>query len=239
MRPTKKNKKIIAIIPARGGAKGIPKKNIRILAGKPLIVYTINSALQSKYVTRIVVSTDSKEVSDISISAGAEVIKRPKKFAKDFSPTQQAVDHVIDYLARNEKYKPDVVLLLQPTSPLRTAKDIDQALDIFFKNTCESVISICELEHSPHWSFKIKEKYLKPVFDSKYLNQRRQDLPKAYIPNGAIFISTPGNLFKYKSFFCERVLPYIMPKERSVDIDNKHDFKLAEFFIQESQNGKI
>ncbi|MGA2418311.1 MAG: N-acetylneuraminate synthase [Candidatus Staskawiczbacteria bacterium] len=231
--------KILAIIPARGGSKRIPQKNIKPLLGKPLIVYTIESALKSKYLDRIIVSTDDEEISQISKGTGAEVIKRPKNLAEDNTPTHPVVEHIIAYLGETEKYKPDIVLLLQPTSPLRTAQDIDRAIELFLKNKCESVVGVREAEHLIHASFKIEEKYLKPILNRKYLELKRQDLPKVYIPNGAIFISTPANLFKYKSFFCEKILPYIMPTEKSVDIDNEADFESAELLIRKNQDEKI
>jgi CMP-N-acetylneuraminic acid synthetase len=226
-----KNKKILAIIPARGGSKGIPRKNIKLLSGKPLMTYTIEVALKSKYLDRVIVSTDDKEIAKISKKYGAEVIKRPKILAIDRAKTIDVIFHLLSVL-KKEKYDPDVIVLLQPTSPLRIVKDIDNAIELFLKNKCESIISICESGHSPYWSFKIKSGYLTPILGRKYFKQRRQGLSKSYIPNGAIYISTPKNLFKYKSFYTNKILPYIMPLERSIDIDNETDFKLAELILK-------
>ena len=223
--------KIIAFIPARGGSKGIPRKNIKLLLNKPLITYSLEYAKKSKYINKVVVSTEDKEIAEISKEYGAETIKRPEELAKDDSPTIDAIFHTLTVL-KEQNYNPDIIALLQLTSPLRTAKDIDNAIELFLNEDCESVVSVCAVEHSPYWSFKIELKYLKPVFEEKYLKMRRQDLPKIYVPNGAIYIATPENLRKYNSFYCSRTFPYIMPPERSVDIDNEIDFMLAELVMR-------
>ncbi len=221
---------ILAIIPARGGSKGIPRKNIKFLAGKPLIAYSIETVAKSKYVDKIVVSTEDPEIKDISKSYGVEIINRPKELAKDDSPTIDAVAHSLNSLEK-DGYLADIIVLLQPTSPLRTEFDIDNSIDIFMKNNCEAVVSICTLDHSPHLSFKIEKGYLKSFFGNKYLSTRRQDLPLLYRPNGAIYIIKPRTLYKYKSFYPPNTIPYIMPIERSIDIDNEFDFFLSEFLI--------
>ena len=226
-----KHKKVIAIIPARSGSKGIQRKNIRLLAGKPLIAYSIEAALKSKYIDRVVVSTEDEEIAEISKKYGAEVIERPQELAKDKSPTIDTIYHAFNVLEK-ENYSPDVVVLLQPTSPLRTAVDIDNAIKLFLDGKCESVVSVCEMEHPPYWSLKTEEGYLKPLFDAKYFRIRRQDLEKAYMPNGAIFVSTLQILYKYKSFYCEKIIPYVMLAERSVDIDTEMDFLLAELLVK-------
>lgn len=222
--------KIIAIIPARGGSKGLPRKNIRLLAKKPLISYTIEEALKSEYINRIIVSTEDQEIANISKHYGAEVVKRPDSLSRDDSLTIDAVFHVIES-PNVQIEKLDVVILLQPTSPLRNLQDIDIAIDIFLKNECNSVISVCEYEHSPYWAYKIDDKFLKPLFENSYLKMRRQDLPKSFMPNGALYISTVGVLQEYKSFNSPKTLPYIMPLIRSVDIDNELDFIVAESIL--------
>jgi CMP-N-acetylneuraminic acid synthetase len=222
---------IIAIIPARGGSKGIPKKNIKQLAGKPLIAYSIEAALKSKYIDRVIVSTEDEEIAEISKKYGAEVVDRPKELAKDETPTIDVIFHFLEIL-KMKNYNPDIVVLLQPTSPLRSAEDIDNAIKLFLDSDCESIVSVCEVEHPPYWSFKIEGGYLKSLFGDEYLRRRRQDLEKVYMPNGAIYISTPENLRIYKSFYCPRTIPYIMPVERSVDIDNEIDFMIAELVMK-------
>jgi len=226
--------KIIAIIPARGGSKGISHKNILLLAGKPLIAYTIDYALKSKYIDTVVVSTEDKEIAAISSKYGAEIVKRPAILTQDNSPTIDAVFHVLESLKIQDE-KQTVVVLLQSTSPLRNSLDIDNAIELFLKNECDSVISVCESEHPPFWAYNIDDQYLKPLFENNYLRMRRQDLPKSYMPNGAIYISTVDVLQENKSFNSSRTLPYVMPAIRSVDIDNELDFIVAESIISMSK----
>lgn len=223
--------KILALIPARGGSKGIQKKNIKLLFGKPLIAWTIDQAKKSEYLNKIIVTTEDEEIGEISRSWGAEIIKRPKELAKDESPTIDAIFHALEVL-KSENYNPDIIILLQPTSPLRTTKDIDNAMELFLNTNCESVVSVCELKHSPYWCFEIEKGYLKSLFGDEYLRRRRQDLENVYMPNGAMYISTPENLRKYKGFYCLRTIPYIMPPERGIDIDNEVDFMLAELLTK-------
>jgi len=223
-------KSIIAIIPARGGSKGIPRKNIKNLGGKPLIAYTIDEALRSKYLEHVFVSTEDPEIAKISKEYGAQVIDRPASLAEDTSKTVDAVLHAIEYLEK-EGTHPHVVVLLQPTSPLRAADDIDVAVKLFLDNECDSVISVCEPDHSPFWCFTISGKYLQPLIDNKFDNTRRQDLPRVVTPNGAIYISTPETIRKYEGFYGDRIIPYCMPPERSIDIDGPIDFTIAEVLI--------
>ena len=226
-----KNKKITAIIPARGGSKGLPRKNIRLLFGKPLIAYTIEVALKSKYLDKVIVSTEDKKIAQISRKYGAMVIKRPKELATDRAEITEVIFNVLDIL-RKKNYIPELIVLLQPTSPLKNTDDIDRAIKLFLKNKAESVVSVYQVKKSPYWYFKIINKYLRPMLGRKYLKKRRQDLPNFYMANGAIYISTPKTLLKYKSFFCKKTLPYIMPPERSIDIDNEIDLKLVELLIK-------
>ena len=226
--PTKR--KIIAIIPARGGSKRLPRKNIKIFLGKPLIARTIEQALKSKYLDRVIVSTDNREIAEISQKYGAEVMERPKKLAGDKSRVIDAVFQALDVL-KKAKYVPQIAVLLQTTSPLRTTKDIDGAIQLFLKNKCEAVISFYESD-SLLWSFRMGKRYLEPVLGKKYLKQRSQDLAKVYVPNGALYVFTPRNLSKYKSFYAKKLLPYIMPAQRSTDIDYEIDLKLAELIMK-------
>jgi CMP-N,N'-diacetyllegionaminic acid synthase len=228
------NEKILAIIPARGGSKRVPKKNIKSLFGKPLIYYSINSALQSQYIDKVIVSTEDEEIKDISIQFGAEIVERPNNLAEDESSTIDVVFHVLDMLKENS-YEPTLIILIQPTSPLRDNEDIDEAIELFLKSKCDILMSVCETQHPPFWCLKLEEGFLKPIFDNKYLSMRSQDLEKAYQPNGAIFITRPKDLTINKSFYSENAIPYIMPLEKSVDIDDEFDFMIAEFLMQRHQ----
>ncbi|MDD4496920.1 MAG: acylneuraminate cytidylyltransferase family protein [Methanosarcinaceae archaeon] len=221
--------KIIAIIPARGGSKGIPRKNIQMLAGLPLIAHTIKEALQSQYVDTVVVSTEDQEIANISKRYGSEIVERPEKIAKDDSPTIDAILHVLrNYEAKNKKY--DVVVLLQPTSPLKSSFDIDTAIELFIRNDCDSLISVCETTHTPYWCYNIKESYLNPIFD-KESQKRRQDLPETYRPNGAIFIAYTEIIKNKKDFVTKKTIPYIMSIERSIDIDTEFDLLFANYLM--------
>jgi CMP-N,N'-diacetyllegionaminic acid synthase len=225
------NENFCAIIPARGGSKGIVGKNIRPLNGKPLICYTIEESLKSSYLNEVFVSTDDQTIAKISKKCGAKIIDRSAELAEDKSPTIDAIFHAID--AIKDTSDEDIIILLQPTSPLRNAADIDKALDIFIKTDCDSVISMCKVEHSPYWCFKYEGDKFKPLFGNKGLKLSRQELPDVYLPNGAIYITTIKKLYKNNGFYCDKIVPYIMPPERSIDIDEEIDFKLAKLLIQE------
>jgi N-acylneuraminate cytidylyltransferase len=226
------SKEILAIIPARGQSKGVQKKNIRSLAGKPLITYTIKAALDCKTVSRVVVSTEDDEIAHISKVSGAKAIKRPMELAKDDSPTIDAIFHVLDTLLELEDYDPETIVLLQATSPLRIAGDIENALKLYEITPCESVISVVEHPHSPYWMLKVENEYLVPLFGTDFTKMRRQELPRAYLPNGAIFIASPRVIRQYRSFYCGQSIPYVMSPERSIDIDTELDFMLAECLLE-------
>jgi len=230
-------KSIIAIIPARGGSKGIPHKNIKNLGGEPLIAYTIGVALKSKYLDHIFVSTEDPEIAEISRKYGAQVIDRPPALAEDTSKTVDAILHAVEYV-EGEGIQPYIVVLLQPTSPLRNTEDIDAAVKLFLDNECDSVISVCEPDHSPFWCFTLNGKYLQPLFDKNFDTTRRQDLPKVVMPNGAIYVSSPGFIREYEGFYGDRTIPYCMPPERSIDIDTPLDFTVAEVLINRDTDKK-
>jgi len=221
---------IIAIIPARGGSKGVPHKNIKKLGEKPLIAYSIVESLKSEYLDYVFVSTEDSEIANISKKYGAQVINRPPALAEDTSKTVDVVLHAIEYLVQ-EGIHPQIVILLQPTSPLRNVDDIDTAIKLFLENECDSVISVCEPDHSPFWCFRFDGRYLQPLFGQEYKNMRRQDLPKVMMPNGAIYISSPESIARFGGFHSDHMIPYCMPPERSIDIDTALDFTIAEVII--------
>lgn len=211
----------------------MPRKNIAQLNGKPLIAYSIESAFKSNFVDRVIVSTEDAEIAEVSRRHGSEVLNRPKELAQDNTPTISVVQQVLNQL-KEEKYIVEVVVLLQPTTPLRTTEDIDAAVQLFLTSNCQSVVSICEMEHSPYWAFQMERGYLKPLLGKKYLKMRRQDLPRVYLPNGALFVSSPKALYKTKSFYSSRTMPYIMPPERSIDIDCEYDLLQAKILLEKS-----
>jgi CMP-N-acetylneuraminic acid synthetase len=224
--------KSFAVIPARGGSKGLPNKNLKLLHGKPLITYTIEAALESKNIDEVIISTESEEISNISSKYGISIFERPIELASDTASIIDVVLHVLERM-REVRNHPEIITLLQPTSPLRSSKDIDTAIELFRTKDCTSVVSVNELTHSPYWSFAIENQYMIPLFDRKFFKMRRQDLPKIYSANGAIYISTPQLIIDNHGFYSAKMAPYIMPSERSIDIDTLIDFKLAELIMRE------
>jgi N-acylneuraminate cytidylyltransferase/CMP-N,N'-diacetyllegionaminic acid synthase len=227
-------KKILGIIPARGGSKGIPNKNIRPVYGKPLIAYSIEAGLKSKYIDDIVVSTDSAAIKEVSEKYGAEVpFIRPVELSGDKAGTIDAVLHALDFLEKASRSY-DYTVLLQPTSPLRTCEDIDSAIEAFLKSGRDSLVSLCEVEENPYLMQTIENGRMKRLleFDGSL---RRQDLPKVYIFNGAIYINKVKMLKCEKRFVNNDTLPFIMEDEKSIDIDTIADLKLAEFLIEERE----
>ncbi|MBN2240382.1 MAG: acylneuraminate cytidylyltransferase family protein [Dehalococcoidales bacterium] len=225
------NIKILGVIPARGKSKGLPHKNIKPLCGRPMIAYTIIAALQSSRIGRIIVSTEDKEIARISGDYGAEVIDRPEYLAKDDTPSLPVIKHVLETLNEKSGYKPDIVVILQPTSPLRTSEDINNAIDVFISSGCDSVISICRNEHPPQWIYRIVDDKIQPLFQDIQAVSRRQDYEDTYIPNGAVYVTRTEIITDESRMLGDDTRPYIMPVERSVDIDNEYDFTIAEFLL--------
>lgn len=230
-----KNRKILALIPARGGSKGLPYKNIKPLLGKPLIAWTIEQARKSKYIDRVIVSTDDAKIARISKRYNAEVpFIRPKELAGDDSPIFETVLHAMKYFERkNEPF--DVLLLLECTSPMRYKSDIDNVIaKIVNHNKATGVIGMVEVtsEH-PMWCNKLINGYLVKFVSkaSSPTNMNRQLLEKAYLPN-SIYATWWDDFKKYKSFHQPKTLPYFLKKEQSVDINDEVDFYIAECIIK-------
>ena len=221
-------KKYLSIIPARGQSKRVKNKNILPLNGKPLIAYTINSALKSKYLDRVFVSSDNTAILEMSKRFGAETLKRPRNLAKDTSTTFDVIKHAIKNIKGFE-----YVVVLQPTSPLRDEKHINKAINFLKKKKADAVISVCKEDHSPLWSNVLpKDKSLKGFLKEKIVNKRSQDLKNYYRLNGAIYICKIQKLLEKKSFFLKsNIYAFEMSREKSIDIDTKLDFLLAEFLI--------
>ena len=223
----------LAIIPARGGSKGILRKNIVGLNGAPLISYTIGAALASSSVSRVIVSSEDEEVLDISVSYGAEVIKRPVELAGDYSPVEALIFHCLDKLQREEHFVPESFVLLQPTSPLRTCRHIDEAIKFFIENFSQAVISVYESLHHPLKSLMIDERgFISGLIKNEYVGIPRQQLPKAYTPNGAIFIIKTETFRKYRTLFPPETMPYFMSKSDSVDVDDMDDLEYAALLMK-------
>jgi len=224
-----KNKTFLAIIPARGGSKRLPRKNILELDGKPLIAYSIEAALNSKYIDRVVVSSDDSEILEVSQKFGSTILKRPDSLATDTSSTFDAIHHTL------ENYNSyDYIILLQPTSPLRTTKHIDEAIELLERKRADAIISVTQMEHSPLWSNTL-DKYgsMRNFISDEIRNKRSQDLEAHYRLNGAIYICQKDRLLNEKCFFIQdNIYAYQMGNESSIDIDEEIDFKLAKLYME-------
>ena len=230
------SEKILAIILARGGSKRIVNKNIKELNGKPLIAYTIEEAQKSKYLDRLILSTDDEEIIRVAKQFGAEIaFLRPKELATDTTTSEDAMVHAINWLSNNEGYNSDYVMLLQPTSPLRKAEDIDNAFEKLIKEKGDSIISLCKVDKHPYGMMKIENGKAIPYISNRKKYNRKQDLPNLYYINGAIYITKTNLFLKTKLLLAGKLIPYIMPKERSIDIDDIFDWRIAELFILNSK----
>jgi len=225
---------VLAIIPARGKSKGLPRKNIIDVAGKPLIAWTIEASLNSKCISKTIVSSEDLEILGISLEYGAEIIKRPDNLARDDSTSESVVMHALDYLeSLGEIFH--YIILLQPTSPLRTSKDIDSAFKIMSESNAKAVISVYEFDNKILKTLtKNSAGFLESIVNNKYPFMRRQDLPKVYMPNGAIYIINIKAFLERNSFLTEKTVNYLMPQEKSVDIDSFDDIEI----IQKSLRNK-
>jgi CMP-N,N'-diacetyllegionaminic acid synthase len=224
---------ILGIIPARGGSKGIFRKNISPLAGKPLIGWTIEAALNSQVCEQLIVSTDDPEIATVACVYGADTpFIRPPSLSSDTATSLSVVEHAIDSMNDTCAKTFSHVLLLQPTSPLRTAEDIQNAV-IIAKKTDAAVVSVCVPQHHPYLSKIILEDgTLGNLIPESAQCSNRQDFPPVFTLNGAIYIISVDGLRKEKTFTPQKTLPYVMPTERSLDIDTPWDLFLAEQIIQ-------
>jgi len=230
---------VLAIIPARGGSKGIPRKNLALLCGKPLIQYTIDAAKGSKFITKLILSSDDEEIIEYCKSQNVEVFfKRSAVLAKDNIPMLPIIKHAVSFLEENMSYKPDYIILLQPTSPLRAEKHIDEAINMLINSDVDSIVSVVEVPHNfnPYSIMKLEDSYLKPFLEYDENMNLRQMKPKFYARNGAaIYAFTCNCLTTKNSIYGDKILPYFMRKEESIDIDDEFDLKIAEFVLE---NGK-
>ncbi len=225
--------KILALIPARGGSKRLLGKNIRLLGGKPLIAWSIDSVKDITEICDILVSTDDPLIASVASSSGALVPwLRPDELATDTASSVDVVIHALDWYEAN-KGLVDGVLLLQPTSPFRTKETICQGIELFRDNCKQLVIGVSPSPVHPMWTLKMVQGKLVPFHSNHGLDIRSQDLPTAYIVNGSFYLSSPGDLRKYKSFTTIASIPLLIesPKE-ALDIDTHWDFKIAECFVK-------
>jgi CMP-N,N'-diacetyllegionaminic acid synthase len=228
---------MLAIIPARGGSKGLPGKNIRPLLGKPLLAYTIEAAKNSRLITDIVISTDDEEIAGTAVKFGARLpFMRPANLASDNSLAIETYMYTIEKIARDSRKQIDAFVVLQPTSPLRTSGDIDAAISLFIERKADSVVSYTEEAHPVNWHKYISQDMsFENIFTDRIAN--RQEYRKSYFPNGAIFVYR-YNLIRSGNLYSRNSFAYIMPRDRSVDIDTMQDFDYAEFLLLKQENPK-
>ena len=228
---------VLAVIPARGGSKGVPKKNIHPVKGKPLIIYTIKVAKKCEMITDLVVSTDDSEIREISAENGVEVpFVRPADLATDTALAIPTIQHSVTMMEKKKKTVYDIVVMLQPTTPLRSVNDISESLQLLLNSDADGIISVVQVNNfHPMKMKKIVDglliNYEKPPVE----NPPRQLLPPVYIVNGAIYATRRDTLMENDSFIGKKCLPYIMPEERSVNIDSILDFKLVERIISDNE----
>ena len=221
---------VLALITARGGSKGISRKNVKLLGGKPLIGWSIDAAKGASCIDRIIVSTDDEEIASISRELDADLpFMRPPELAADDTPGIAPVLHAILQLPDYEW-----VLLLQPTSPLRSAEDINGIWQFCQERRAPSAVSVCEVGNHPYWMYQCNaDQRLQPFIKGKPDLARRQDLPPAYALNGALYLARTDWLLEHRNFVGPETLGYIMPPERSVDLDTPQDWRWVEYLIEQ------
>lgn len=233
------NMKILAFIPARAGSKRVPNKNIKLFKGKPLIAYTIETAKKSRFINRVVVSTDSQDIADIAKQYNAEVpFLRPGEISHPDSTEMQFFEHALDWFEKNEKYEPDLIVLLYPTSPFRKTESIDRAVAEMLKHPeADSLRSIKLCSEHPCKMWVTDMDYLKPFVKSEKPNMHTlsyQLLPVVYIQNASIYITKPSTIREKKSPTGDKILPFVMDEMESIDINTPLNFVFAEFIMGNS-----
>lgn len=234
---TEKKLNILAIVPARGGSKGLPGKNIKMLNGKPMIHYTIEEAQKSKYINRLILSTDSKEIANVCRPTGIEIpFMRPPELATDTALAIDNYEYTLKKMKEEFGFTADVLVVLQPTSPLRTVEDIDNAIAMYIDRKADSVIGLCETPHPINWTRRVdSEGKISDYLKERISHANRQELEVLYIPNGVIFVLNVNLFLAHKIYYFNNTYAYIMPKERSVDIDDQLDFDLAELILKKRE----
>ncbi len=222
---------MIGIIPARGGSKGVVRKNIRPVAGQPLINYTIQAAQASQLLTHFITSTEDSEIATIAHALGSPVLSRPLDLAADGTPMLPVVKHILS-MVEPAKGRQDYIVLLQPTTPLRTVKDIDASINLLIETGADSVISVCKVEdHHPSRMYRLEKDHLVP-YAQEASDRLRQKLSPVYHRNGAVYVCRRSLLDGCGTLIGPDTRPYIMPRERSINIDDELDLAFADFLLR-------
>lgn len=226
------DQKVLAIIPARGGSKGLPRKNILPLGDKPLIAWSIDAARASKYIDRVICSTDDQDICDVAREYGCDVpFMRPSALATDSATSLDTVVHAIE----NSGDEYDIIVLLQPTSPFRSERHIDEAIELHTGNRAWSTTSVCEVNKSPEWMFWVDEQTheMSSILSGVDTCSRRQESKVAHVLNGALFVNDRNELIERQRFIDEQTLAYFMEKRSSIDIDVREDLEYAKFLLEQ------
>lgn len=231
-----RGKKVLAVIPARGGSKGVPRKNIKPLGSKPLVAWTIDEAKKSAYIDRLIVSTDDEEIAEVAMKYGCEVpYMRPAELAQDDTSGLAPVLHALKMISGY-----DYVVLLQPTSPLRTVGDIDGSIEKCIDLVANACVTVTLSDKPPYWMYQFHaEDRLKPVIELNQQIIRRQDAPDVYVLNGAVYVAQIDWFLQQQTFLSEETIGYVMPKNRSHDIDTHLDFLLVEEVLKQEKLREI
>jgi len=231
--------KMLCLILARGGSKRVPHKNIKSLAGKPLISYTIECAKHSNFINRIIVSTDDKEIAKVANKYGAETpFLRPDNISKDTSTELEAFKHALSWLKENENYEPDMIVKLFPTSPFRKTESVDRAIELLLNNSqADSVRSVTLCSEHPYKMWTIEQNYLKSLIPPQQKPKEAhtlsyQLLPTIYIQNASIDVTRPKNIWEQESITGKNIIPFIMDEYESLDVNTSLDFQLAELLMK-------
>ncbi len=222
--------RVLAIVPARGGSKGIPGKNLVFVAGKPLLVHTLEQALAAPSITRLVVSTDSPEIADVARCNGAEVVERPAELSGDEAPSESALLHCLQHLQATEEYVPDLVVFLQATSPLRRAADIEEAVATLRREEADSLFSACRQRG---FVWRVGRENIRPLNYDPLHRPRRQDAPEDVIENGAVYVLKPWVLTELGCRLGGKISIYRMDSLSSLEVDEPGDLALVEMALQE------
>jgi len=220
---------VLALVPARGGSKGVPRKNIRTIGGKPMIAWTIEAARGSKYIDRLILSSDDQAIIDIAVECGCEApFVRPAELASDSADSMSVIRHAIGVLPEQFEY----LVLLQPTSPMRRTEDIDGAIERCVNGDAPACVSVCEADKSPFWMLRMDgQGVIHPLFPAHQIPYRRQDAPSVFALNGAVYVARTEHLRLGGTFLATGALGYPMPKERSLDIDTELDLAIVDFLL--------
>jgi len=224
---------ILGIIPARRGSKGISKKNLRKVSGIPLIEYTIKATKKSKKITRLIVSTNSHEIIELAKKLEVEVpFRRPTKYSRDNSPSSDFINHALQFLKKTENYSPDIVIILQPTSPLRDPLNIDKSVELLIHSKSSSVLGVFPMKQNPFMAFILnKNKFLIPYKKEFTKYFQRQKLPSFFYPTGSLYTFWTKTFLNHGNIYGNKIIPLIVSKEESIDVDEPFDLFMVEMML--------